>query len=129
MALPIVLGLAGCGDITIGFGNGYCYRDDHEHRDAIVVEFVARTSGQPVAVAASGFVDDGRTREPMVPVGGRGAGAGRTFALAGGGNRDGVFDVDVATGFGETFRWSHVRVGWDACGTSTRVLQAALTQY
>jgi hypothetical protein len=94
-----------------------------------VVEFVARGDGRQVAVDASGTLRDGPFVEQMRPAGHRFAGAGRTYALAGGYRREGIYDVRVETAAGEVLTWSSIRVAGDRCGPFTVVLRAELTRF
>src|SRR5690606_24099645 len=116
---------AGCGEVHIAYGDYHCPDDP----PGVVVEFFARDDGRQVAVAASGTLRDGPFVEQMKPAGHRFAGAGRSYALAGGYRRQGIYDVRVETAAGEVLTWSRVRVAGDRCGPFTVVLQAELTRY
>ena len=116
--------LYGCGDVRITVGDYHC---PDGAPPAIVVEFVAAADGAPVAVEAGGTLRDGPYIEQMVPSSGsRYAGPGRTFALAGGYDREGIYDVRVETSLGEVQEWTRIRVQADRCGPFTVVLQARL---
>lgn len=116
---------AGCGDVHIAYGDYHC----PENPPGVVVEFVTRGDRRPVAVAASGSLRDGAFVEQMQATGQRFAGAGRTYALAGGYRREGVYDVRVETAAGETFAWNRIRVAGDRCGPFTVVLQAEVSTF
>lgn len=88
------------------------------------MEFVARGDGRPVAVAATGTLRDGPYLEQMSPTTDRFAGHGRSYALAGGFRREGVYEVRVEIAGGEVLQWSRVRVTGDRCGPFTVVLRA-----
>jgi len=123
MALLVGASMAGCGDVRIAYGDYHCPRDPPP---AIVVEFVAAADGTPVAVGASGTLRDGGFFQQMTPASSRFAGPGRTYALAGGHDREGIYDVRVETSRGEIHEWSRIRVVADRCGPFTVVLQARL---
>ncbi len=127
LALAAALALAACGDVRISYGDYHC---SHDPAPGIVVEFVARDNGRPVAVGATGTLSDDILIEQMRPSDSRrGLGPERTYALAGAYDREGVFDVRVETRAGEILQWSNVRVAGDRCGPYTVVLQAELTLY
>jgi hypothetical protein len=115
----------GCGEVHLAYGDYRCPEDP----PGVVVEFVARGDGRQVAVAARGTLRDGPFVEQMRPADHRFAGAGRTYALAGGYRREGIYEVRVETAVGEVLTWSRVRVAADRCGPLTVVLQAELTRY
>lgn len=115
--------LAGCGDVRITYGDFHCPADPPA---AVVVEFVARADGRPVAAGATGELRDGPYVERMSPTTLRHAAPGTTFALAGGYGREGIYDVRVETAFGEVVTWNRIRVAGDRCGPFTVVLQAPL---
>lgn len=112
--------LAGCGEVHLSYGDYHC----HDDRAGIVVEFFGRDSGNAVAVDATGTLRDGAFVEQMRPTGHRFAGNGRTYALAGGFDREGVYDVRIETSLGEILEWHRIRVARDWCGPFTVVLQA-----
>lgn len=115
---------AGCGDVRILYTNQQCPDDP----PAVVVEFVTRSDGRAVAVSASGSLQDGSYFEQMRATGQEsGSAAGRTFALAGGYGREGVYDVRVETRAGERFAWDQIRVVGDLCGPFTVTLQAPVS--
>ncbi len=123
LVLGLVVGLAGCGEVRLTYGGYPCGGD----LPAIVVEFTSRSSGQPVAVVASGTLIDGSYIERMTPISAYPAyPQGASFALAGGYSRQGVYDVQVRAGSGENLNWSGIRVSADRCGPLTVVLQARL---
>lgn len=115
---------AGCGDVRISYGNYHCPDDP----PGVVVEFVSRGDRRPVAVAATGVLRDGAFVEQMQATGFL-AGLGRTYALAGGYGREGVYDVRVETAAGEAFAWNRIRVAGDRCGPFTVVLQAEVSTF
>ena len=123
--LPALLA-AGCGEVWIRYDSGHCGGDP---RYAVVVAFQARGDGQPVALAATGVVRDGSYSEAMVPVDDRRAPAGRSFELAGGRERAGVYDVEVETEFGEILNWYRVQVPRDFCGPYTVYLRGSVARY
>jgi hypothetical protein len=117
--------LSGCGEVHLTYGARPCPDDEPP---AIIVEFVASSDGEPVAIQASGTVRDGTYVDRMVPTGSHRAAPGRTYALAGGYGREGSFDVRVETAPGEIREWSRVPVHGDRCGPFTVVLQARLSR-
>ena len=121
-AVAVLLALAGCGEVRITYGDQHCGGDP----PGVVVEFVARSDGRPVAVGATGVLTDGPYVEQMSPVEARYAGPGRSYSLAGGYGREGIYDVRVQTSAGEVLTWSRIKVAADRCGPFTVVLQAAL---
>jgi hypothetical protein len=118
--------LAGCGEVRISYGDFHCPSDPPP---GIVVEFVARNTGSPVAVDATGVLSDGPYVEQMSPTVARHAAAGRTYALAGAYDREGIYDVRVETAFGEVLTWSRIKVSSDRCGPFTVFLQASLGKF
>lgn len=125
-ALAAVAAVSGCGDVRISYGDTHCPRDPPP---AVVVEFVARGDGRPVAVGATGVLTDGPVVEQMFATNTRYAGLGRTYALAGAYDRAGIYDVRVETAFGEILNWTRIKVSSDRCGPFTVVLQAPLTLF
>ena len=123
-ALLIVAAAAGCGDASVTFASFHCSQDPPA---GVVVEFVSSGYGRPVAVPATGTLRDGAFVEEMKPAGGRDAGLGSSFALAGGHDREGVYEVRVETDFGEVIEWSRIKVSADRCGPFTVVLQARIS--
>jgi hypothetical protein len=127
LPMALLLGAsAGCGEVYLSYTSGdYCPTDPPP---AIVVRFVSAIDLHPVAVVAAGTLFDGRYGEPMALESRRPPGTGRTFSLAGGFGRTGIYDVDVQSGSGERFRWQRVQVDGDVCGPFTVVLQAPVQQ-
>jgi hypothetical protein len=123
-ALLTVVLLSGCGEVRLTYGDYLCPDDEPP---AIVVEFVAAGDGGPVAVQASGTLRDGAYVEQMVPTSSsRHAPPDRSYGLAGGYGRSGIYDVRIETALGELQQWSNVGVQADRCGPFTVVLQARL---
>ena len=121
-SLLLLPALAACGEVFIQYDSRGC---TDEVRYAVTVEFRTR-DGRAVDVDASGLVTDGPYSETMVPVSDRASRPGRTFALSGGRDRGGVYDVRVTTATGERFDWLGVRVARDWCGPYTVLLQAVV---
>jgi hypothetical protein len=128
-ARPVLIAatlVAGCGEVRIGYGDQRCLR---EPPPGVVVEFIAKGDGTPVAVGASGLLRDGAYLEQMTPLNTRPAAPGSTYALAGGFAREGIYDIQVQTSFGEVVDWSRIKVAADDCGPFTVVLQAQVSLF
>ena len=126
VGLLALITFAGCGEVRISYGDFHCPRDPPP---GVVVEFVARSDGSAVAVGATGTLTDGPLVEQMVPLNVRHAAPGLAYALAGGFDRDGIYDVRVTTAFGEVLEWSRIKVSADRCGPFTVILQARLNAF
>lgn len=124
LALPLLLGA--CGEVFLSYTSGSTCPPDPD--PAVVVRFVSAFDARPVAVVAAGTTFDGVRAETMAREDRRYAGTDRTFSLAGGFGRAGIYDVDVQTSSGERFVWRRIEVPGDYCGPFTVFLQAPVRE-
>lgn len=124
LAVAPLAGGCGWGYLSVNTG---CY---DVLRAAVVVEFVDRDTGRPLAVDAFGSIAGSRFSESLVPFEQPPGSVRLVYSLQGGFDLAGVFDVTVTAAVpgepAQTIIFEDVVVAADACGPITRFLVAPI---